>query len=159
VPIREASPAEAERLADLIRRGFRDVAERFALTRENCPKHPSQCQTDWVSSAMAKGVRYFVDDGPEGLRGCVGLELEGADVGYLERLAVLPAQREAGLGTALVERVVEQAAKAGIRRLEAGVIAEQRELVAWYGHRGFVFLRRAWFPHLPFEVAFLGKEL
>jgi len=33
---------------DLIRRSFRDVAERFHLTRENCPRHLSNCGVDWV---------------------------------------------------------------------------------------------------------------
>jgi len=159
VPIREASAGEADRLAELIRSAFRDVAERFGLTRDNCPKHPSQCEAEWVRSAIGKGVRYFADEEEAGLRGCVALEMAGAGVGYLERLAVLPGQRGRGLGTTLVERMVEEARGEGIRRLEVGVIAAQSELVEWYGRRGFAMFRRARFPHLPFEVAFLGKEL
>jgi N-acetylglutamate synthase-like GNAT family acetyltransferase len=159
VPIREASTADAERLAELIREGFRDVAERFGLTRENCPKHPSQCEASWVSSAMARGVRYFVDESPVELRGCVAVERVAEGVGYLERLAVLPDHRRDGLGTALVNHSEEHARAEGIRRLEVGVIAGQGELVAWYGRRGFALFRTARFAHLPFEVAFLGKGL
>jgi len=159
VSIREASPAEAERLAGLIREGFRDVAERFGLTRENCPKHPSQCEEAWVAAALARGVRYFVSEGADGPRGCVALERAGDGVGYLERLTVLPAHRRRGWGAALVHHATEHARAQGVRRLEVGVIAGQGELVAWYGRQGFSFLREARFPHLPFTVAFLRRDL
>jgi len=53
--------------------------------------------------------------GPE-LLGCIGLELHGAD-GLLRSFAVAPAQRRRGLGAALHDRAVKEAAVLGVRRL------------------------------------------
>jgi hypothetical protein len=44
--IREADPDDKVLLTRLIRDSYRDVAERFNLTPENCPKHPSNCNDE-----------------------------------------------------------------------------------------------------------------
>ena len=44
--IREAGFNDISLLAGLVRECFQDVAERFGLTLENCPKHPSHCTDD-----------------------------------------------------------------------------------------------------------------
>ncbi len=56
IVIREAGSADAEVLANIIRSAFRDVAERFSLTPENCPKHPSNYTTAWVDADLGRGV-------------------------------------------------------------------------------------------------------
>ena len=152
-------PAQAEELAGLIRRAFIDVAQRFDLTVENAPRHPSNCQGGWITEAMDKGVRFWglYEDGD--LCGCVGLEQAGDGVCYLERLAVLPELRRRGLGRALVDHVLGAARGLGSRRVEIGLIADQEELIAWYGGFGFQNNGRRRFDHLPFEVAFMALDL
>ena len=44
--IREADSSDVSLLGVLVRECFQDVAERFNLTLENCPKHPSHCTDD-----------------------------------------------------------------------------------------------------------------
>lgn len=44
---RSCTPEDASVLAETIRTSFKDVAERFRLTRENAPRHPSNCTEDW----------------------------------------------------------------------------------------------------------------
>lgn len=68
--IRDATDNDRDVLVAIIRDSFRDVALRFSLTREICPKHPSQCTPDWIESDMARGVRYFIaydEDKPGGV--------------------------------------------------------------------------------------------
>lgn len=157
--IRDAGAADAGMLSGLIRGAFADVAGRFGLTPENCPRHPSNCTPEWVSSAMAKGARYFVA-GTEGeAAGCVALEQAGPDVCYLERLAVLPAWRRCGLGTALVKHACGEAAGLGAHRVQIGLIAKDTCLRQWYEGRGFRTTRTATFEHLPFEVLFMEAAL
>ena len=43
INIRKASSGDSSMLSGIIRESFCDVAERFGLTSENCPKHPSNC--------------------------------------------------------------------------------------------------------------------
>lgn len=153
--IRKAEPRDAARLADLIRTSFRDVALRFGLTPENAPTHPSNCTADWIVAALEKGAAYFILERDGRPCGCAALEKARPGVGYLERLAVRPEDRRQGLGAALVGRVIEEAARIGIQRVEIGLIAAQTELMDWYRGLGFVRTGTRRFEHLPFEVAFM----
>ena len=53
--IRNATRADIALLATIIRDSFRDVADRFDLTSQNCPTHPSNCTTEWIEKALEKG--------------------------------------------------------------------------------------------------------
>jgi N-acetylglutamate synthase-like GNAT family acetyltransferase len=157
--ITEASEADAELLASLIRDSFADVAKRFGLTPENCPTHPSNCAPEWIQAAFAKGVEYYLLRTSDRPAGCVALERVSDDVCYLERLAVLPSFRRNGLGETLVSHVVARAEELGLRAIEIGTIAAQTELRQWYERQGFEVTRVASFERLPFDVAFMRKTL
>lgn len=154
--IREASVADILRLVEIIRTAFQDVAVRFGLTEENCPKHASNCQATWVSSALDQGVRYFVLDSGHVSCGCVALAQATPEVCYLERLAVLQSHRGRGFGRALVKHVLHEAKRVGALRVEIGIIADHTELRDWYQKLGFVDQKTAVFAHLPFEVLFMS---
>jgi N-acetylglutamate synthase-like GNAT family acetyltransferase len=101
--IREANTADIPLLSRLIRESFRDVAERFCLTAENCPKHPSNCTDAWVENDLKRGVAYFILEKDNTAAGCVALEKASADVCYLGRLAVAPRCRKNGFVEAEVK--------------------------------------------------------
>lgn len=157
--IRAAGSADVPLLAGLIRDSFRDVAERFGLTPGNCAKHPSNCTEEWIRNDMTRGVMYYVLelDGTPG--GCVALERENPDLCYLERLAVLPPERQKGLGNALVDHVFDQARSLGAKEISIGIISGQTELKRWYRKIGFVEGKTTEFKHLPFKVAFMTYAL
>jgi N-acetylglutamate synthase-like GNAT family acetyltransferase len=157
--IREAKPNDVRLLADLIREAFQTVADRFGLTPENSPTHPSNCAPAWTLAAFKKGVRYFIAEAGGEASGCVALERTGPEVCYLERLAVLPRFRRQGLGQALVRHTLSQARVWGASRVELGLIAQQSELLRFYERLGFTLLRTARFDHLLFEVAFMAQTL
>jgi hypothetical protein len=46
--IRKADSSDIGLLAGLVRECFQDVAARFGLTLENCPKHPSHCSDERI---------------------------------------------------------------------------------------------------------------
>lgn len=157
--IRPATPNDIPTLSSVIRAAFADVAERFGLTPENCPRHPSNCQPEWISDALAKGTCYFVLEHEGRIIGCVALEQAQTAVCYLERLAVLPEYRKQGAGKTLVEQALMEARRRGAQRVEIGIIAAHESLRAWYASFGFEEIRRASFPHLPFEVLFMRRNL
>lgn len=157
--IRGATTEDIPLLTRLIRNSFQDVAKRFHLTPENAARHPSNCEPEWVEAAIEKGVRYsllFSGDTP---CGCVALERANPEVCYLERLAVLPEFRRKGFGAALVRHAADQAADAGAQRIEIGIIAAQTDLRDWYTKLGFSLRGTASFEHLPFEVAFMFRNI
>ncbi len=157
--IRETGMLEATQLAGLIRESYRDVARRFGLTPQNCPKHPSNCAPDWVEKDMDRGVIYYCLEQRETPVGCVAFEKANEKEGYLERLAVLPDCRHNGLGKALVHHVFEVARSAGISRIGIGIISEQLDLKQWYQKMGFVEQEIKTFSHLPFRVSLLAYTL
>jgi ribosomal protein S18 acetylase RimI-like enzyme len=153
--IRACTRKDIDVLVETIRGSFRDVAERFGLTGENCPRHPSNCTADWIGKDMDRGVTYFVLDSDDRVAGCVALELVRPGLCNLERLAVLPDQRMRGFGKALVTHVLSQAGKQGCHEVRIGVIADQSELKDWYRRLGFVETESREFAHLPFLVTFM----
>lgn len=154
--IRAGTQKDIAVLAEIIRSSFRDVAERFGLTQENCPKHPSNCTVDWVQQDMDRGVTYFILEDEGLVSGCVALELASLEWCYLERLAVRPPQRQRGFGRALVDYVLAEAKRLGAHRASIGIIAGQTELKNWYQKIGFVETETKEFAHLPFRVTLMS---
>jgi ribosomal protein S18 acetylase RimI-like enzyme len=157
--IRAAGFADIPVLSDLIRVSFRDVAERFALTLESCPKHPSNCTDEWIEKDFARGVAYYILEHDGAPVGCVALEKANPELCYLERLGVLPRSRRKGFGKALVDHVCYEASFLGAKQISIGIISDDTELKLWYQRIGFVEKETKEFAHLPFLVTFMSYEL
>ena len=157
--IRPATVQDIPDLVQIIRAANQPVAARFHITPANAPTHPSNCTADWIADAVSKGVTYFLlcqDDAP---CGCVAIEQANAEVCYLERLAVLPAYQRHGFGAALVQHVLTEARKRSARSVKIATIAAHMDLNAWYQTLGFVVTGTKTYPHLPFQVMFMFKNL
>jgi len=153
--IRQATISDAETLSKLIRDSYQTVADRFGLNHSNCPKHPSNCTSEWINSDFERGVIYFilVTDGKE--VGCVALEKADHELCYLERLAVVPEYRDRGFGKSLVDYVFNEAKMRECKRISIGIISKQQELKNWYSRIGFKEGVTTSFDHLPFDVTFM----
>jgi N-acetylglutamate synthase-like GNAT family acetyltransferase len=157
--IRETRSTDVAVLSGLIRNAYRDVADRFQLTPANCPKHPSNCTDEWIDNDLARGVRYFIMEQTGRPVSCVAIEMAGGGLCYLERLAVLPPERNKGFGHQLVEHVFHTARQLGIKTISIGIIAKQTDLKQWYQKIGFIEGKTQVFNHLPFQVCFMTCEL
>ncbi len=159
IRIRPATHEDIQVLAELIAEAYRDVAQRFNLTPENCAKHPSNYTPDWVANDMARGVKYFILEFDCTSAGCVALEIPRPGECYLKRLAVLPAHRHKGYGAKLVQRIITEARTCGVQSVGIGIIGAQLELKQWYQRLGFKEGETRTFDHLPFEVTFMARQL
>ena len=157
--IREASKQDLATIVRLVRESHRDVAVSFGLTSDNCPKHPSFCMQEWVEADFARGERYFILEDESQPVGCVAFERPSSDLAYLNRLSVLPEYRHRGIGSRLVEYIVELARASQVQSISIGVIGEHEELQRWYRKRGFADGDTKRFPHLPFSVKYMGYAL
>lgn len=157
--IKTASEDDCEALGRLIRDAYRDVALRFSLTAENCPKHPSNCTGDWVHSDLERGVVYYHLANGDKLMGCVALETTDQAVAYLTRLAVLPEYRRRGLGKQLVQHIIDQACQQDMQTISIGLIAAQKELIDLYQSLDFIPGGTKRFAHLPFMVRFMAYAM
>ena len=154
-----ASINDAATIATIIREANEDVARQFGLNADNCPKHPSLCQTDWVLTDFNRGEEYFLyqQDGVD--IGCVAFEQPKPEVAYLNRLSVLPQYRHHGIGRSLVQFVFGYARQKNITRVSIGIIAENVRLRNWYLNLGFREGERKIFPHLPFDVLYMSASI
>ena len=157
--IKEATRNDMDVLTTLIRESFSDVAQRFSLTIDNCPKHPSNCTSAWIESDISRGVQYFILYEDETPIGCVGIEKANDDVCFLERLSVLPDMRGRHLGIMLVRHALKYAASEDANKISIGIIAEQTELKEWYEQFGFIEKKTKSFPHLPFNVCLMEVDI
>ena len=159
IRIRAADSNDISLLAGLVRECFQDVAERFGLTLENCPKHPSHCTDEWIEKDLARGVTYFILENDVMALGCVAIEKASSDICYLERLGVLPEARRNGYGRALVDHIISRANHIGAKQISIGIIADDTELMRWYLKIGFAEGGTKYFDHLPFLVLFMTYAL
>ena len=159
VVIKNADLEDVTILCGLVRKSYRSVAQRFGLTPENCPKHPSNCTDDWIRNDLDRGVSFYLMEHNGLPAGCAALEIPEPELGYLERLAVLPSSRHRGLGRRLVDHVFLQAQNAGVHNISIGIIAAQTDLKNWYQKIGFVEGDTREFTHLPFSVTFMTYQL
>lgn len=157
--IKEASANDVAIIAMLVREGNKDVAVKFGLNADNCPKHPSFCSPDWVKADMQRGERYFVLEEDDQPVACVAYETPNADLAYLNRLSVLPAHRRRGYGALLVHYIVERARADSIPTISIGVIGEHLDLQRWYVGLGFVAGDSKRFAHLPFSVRYMSLSV
>lgn len=159
VVIQKAMDTDTCILSGLIRASYQDVAQRFNLTRKNCPKHPSNCKDDWIKKDLDRGVTYYILF-KEGIpAGCVAMEKAESQTCFLERLAVLPEFRHKGLGRKLVTHILDMAEKINAKTVSIGIIAKQENLKIWYETLGFVYVATKKFDHLPFQVGFMKIDL
>ena len=157
--IREAGFDDVAILVTLVSEANKDVALRFGLNAENCPKHPSFCDEEWIKADLARGERYFILEENLSAIACVAYERPSADLAYLNRLSVLPAHRECGIGSRLVEFIIELARSEKVEQVSIGVIGEHADLQRWYNKRGFESGEVKCFPHLPFSVRYMAYSV
>jgi GNAT superfamily N-acetyltransferase len=157
--IRPALESDAHVLAMLISKSNKDVANQFGITIDNCPRHPSFCQPEWLAHDFTRGEIYFIAYKADEPIACVATEYPSGDVAYLNRLAVLPAHRRQGVGKSLVSFVLDRARARGIKTVSIGVIGQHMALQDWYEKLGFVGGETKVFVHLPFSVKYMAHEL
>lgn len=153
--IREANLNDVATIAMLVSQSNQDVAQKFGLNSDNCPRHPSFCTAAWVGSDLARGERYFILEKDSEPIACVAYETPSDRLAYLNRLSVLPRHRRRGLGARLVEHIVDLASAGAIQTISIGVIGEHSELQRWYEKLGFIIGETKRFPHLPFSVTYM----
>jgi N-acetylglutamate synthase-like GNAT family acetyltransferase len=157
--VKEITPADISTIAMLVSESNKDVALKFGLNVENCPKHPSFCTSAWVTADLARGERYFIAEEDFNPIACVAYESPSAGLAYLNRLSVLPTYRKRGVGAYLIEHIVQVAQANAVQTISIGVIGEHTDLQRWYGKLGFKVGETKRFPHLPFSVTYMSYAI
>ena len=157
--IRRLTKADHARSLQVIRKSFATVARQFGLSRKNAPTHPSLLTAERFREMAARPVTLFGAFVAREQVGFAALERADRGVYYLERLSVLPKYRHRGYGCRLVDRAVAFARARGGTSVDTGLIDRHTVLKQWYAAQGFVETGTKDYPHLPFTVCFMRREL
>jgi len=157
--IRITNINDTEQIASIVSQANKDVAKQFDINFENNPKHPSFYTNEWVFSDFNRGEEYFISHVNNTNTGCVAFEQPNPDTAYLNRLSVLPEYRRQGMGTMLVNYILEYSRSKNIQFVSIGIIAAHDILKNWYSNRGFIEGETQKFDHLPFDVMYMRYDL
>ncbi len=157
--IRLANTQDAEKIAFIVSNSNKDVAEKFGITFENNPKHPSFYTKEWVLKDLKRGEKYFLYQENNEYMGCIAFEHVKEEKGYLNRLSVLPMHRHNGIGEKLVTHIIKYTSEKKVKTISIGIIANHVLLKRWYLSLGFKEGDTKVFSHLPFNVTFMQYKL
>ncbi|HJO95958.1 MAG TPA: GNAT family N-acetyltransferase [Victivallales bacterium] len=156
--IKEANKNDIRTLSNLIHNSFLDVAKKFGLTKDNCPTHPSNCTDNWIQTDLLAGKRYFILEANYHV-GCIAFERANENLYYIERLAVLPQERNKGYGKILVHYIIEKVRDLSGNKISIGIIDKHSVLKNWYKEIGFKITKSKQHTKLPFTVTFMEYKL
>ena len=131
----------------------------MGLNIDNAPKHPSFSTPAWIFSDFERGQEYFLCEEHGSFKGCVAYEQPDEDTAYLNRLSVLPKYRNRGLGSALVQHILDYSKDKQVKNISIGIIAEHDQLREWYLKFGFIEGALRKFDHLPFNVPYMEYKI
>jgi ribosomal protein S18 acetylase RimI-like enzyme len=145
----------------VIRKAFKTVADEFGLTEHNAPTNPAFITYDRLGQSLMRGTKLFVMKKAQKIIGCVAVEQSPKDdnVFFIERLAVLPAERHRGYGTALMDFACAYIRRMSGKIVSIGIIDENHVLKNWYCAYGFKETAKKKLDHLPFTICFLAKHI
>jgi GNAT superfamily N-acetyltransferase len=136
---RFAEPVDVLAVVDLVESAYRGEVSRSGWTTEADLLDGQRTDAEEVSAALAKhGSRILLAEDRTGLVGCCHLEQRPEGQAYFGMFSVRPGQQGQGLGKAILEKA-EQLAREdwGSTTMVMSVIAQRRELIAWYERRGY----------------------
>ncbi len=151
--------AEIQASVEVIRNSFATVAAEFRLTKQNCPTHPSNVTFEQLLETKKKGLKFFGLFQNEKPVGFVAIEDSGGGLFHFEKLAILPEYRHQGHGAQLVKFALDYTRNHHGQKVAIGIIDEHTVLKKWYEGQGFKSTGTQKFPHLPFTVGFMEKDL
>ena len=147
--------------ARIIRMAFRDAADRFSVTENKYPSHPSFADSAQLRGILENGGVFFGAFRNGAMFGCAGIEpfKHENDIWSLEKLAVLPDNRFSGLGSLLLDHARKAVGKYGGNRITAGIIDADTDLKNWYKRRGFTAAEIREVPGMPLNVRIMEKKI
>ncbi len=144
---------------EVIHRSFTTVAREFGITERNCPNYIGFTELEKLKKRFDSGYMMFgLFKGDETI-GFFSLSDKGSGVYELNNLCVLPEHRHMGYGKQLLEFTCDKVRELGGKKITIGIIEENTLLRDWYSQNGFVHTGTMTFPHLPFTVGFMEKEI
>jgi diamine N-acetyltransferase len=137
------------------------VAAEFGFTKETNPTNNAFIDERTLKTQMGKGIVLYALKIKDEIIGCIAIEKSVKETGtfYIEKVSVIPGHRHAGYGQKLMEFASDQIKGNGGKWISIALIDSNSRLKKWYLGQGFEETGIRDFPHLPFRVCFMKKEI
>lgn len=116
----------------------------------------------WSELAQRDTRMYLVEEAADGgITAYAGLCAYPPHEAYVQTIAVAPGEQGHGLGTALLQRLIEETRARRIRRLDLEVRADNESARRLYVKHGFteIALRRGYYQPSGVDAVVMRKEL
>ena len=159
--IREIKRDEIPICVDIIRRSFKTVADEFGFTAENAPGFTafSTCEERLYWQMDNEPRLMFVYERGGVACGYYSLLIQDNNECELNNLAVLPEYRYCGIGRELLEHAYESAKNQGCKRINIGIVEENKRLRKWYEQNGAIHIGTKKYDFFPFTCGYMVKEI
>ena len=147
--------------AKVLNEAFGTVAKEFGLTQENCPTNSAFITSDELKAQLTENREFYICKHNSEIVGFIAIEesLTESDTFYIEKLAVIPAYRHAGIGLRLMNFAANRIAELGNKRISVALINSNTVLKNWYAGQGYTEVLVKSFERLPFDVCFMEKRV
>lgn len=122
--IKKVNHVQLPECLEVIHKSFATVAEEFALTIENCPKHTSFIPLYFLETQMEWGWNMFGLFEDAQIIGYMSISKEDDNIYELHNLAVIPEHRHKGYGSIMIEHAKNVVKTLGGSKIKIGIIDE-----------------------------------
>jgi ribosomal protein S18 acetylase RimI-like enzyme len=145
----------------VLRSAHGTVAQQFGFTQETNPTNSAFIDAETLRGQLEKGIELYLMTEGENAVGCIAIEESPteAETFYIEKVSVVPSSRNHGLGVELMNFAASLIKGRGGKHIGIALINEHEKLKAWYQRQGFREILVKEYPHLPFNVCFMSKDL
>jgi ribosomal protein S18 acetylase RimI-like enzyme len=145
----------------VLRSAHETVAHQFGFTQETNPTNSAFIDAETLRGQLDKGIELYLMTENHVPVGCIAIEESKteAETFYIEKVSVVSRHRNRGLGVELMNFATSLIAERGGKHIGVALINEHDKLKAWYQQQGFKAVLVKEYPHLPFNVCFMSKEV
>ncbi len=143
-----------------INSAFKQTAVKFELNITNAPHNGAFLDFGKLKSEMIKGTKmYGLSVNGTTLIGCIGFKSKKDGTAELVRFSVREEYQKQGYGNKLLAYLEKEVSDQGFFEISLGCIAEDCELIRFYGKAGFTLKSTKSFRKLPHKVSFMTKRV
>ncbi|GAK40762.1 GNAT family N-acetyltransferase [Paenibacillus urinalis] len=141
----------------LIQESFKRQAELLNISESDYPDYVAFETEEMARNRIANThVKIlFIDTEPMGTIGSYMVD----EVGYIERLAILPRFRGNDYGKRLLEKTETELFNSGCKVINLSIVASFDRLQKYYEQNGYQCNEKKRYPFLPFDVQYLSKNI
>lgn len=160
--IKEINKDDIPECVRVIRKSFLTVAEEFGFTSENAPRFTAFAITNdrlIYQSENEQRLMYAYYDENNKIIGYYSLLLQENNECELNNLCVLPQHRHKHIGARLLEDAFAKAEQLRCKKMNIGIVEENRILRKWYEDKGFIHTGTEKYDFFPFTCGYMEKCL